>query len=78
MQSKHLFEAALGVRPIRYVRETVFDAEGKSLTIRVDFRSGSWISHAEAAGEHPVHDTQIKRDRHRNFSSTCVNAGGPR
>lgn len=67
MQSKHLFEAALGVRALWYVRETIFDAEGKLLTIRVSFRSGNSFSHAETAGEHPVHDTQIKRYRHLNF-----------
>jgi transposase len=67
MQSEQLFEAALGVSSPWYVRETVFDAEGKTLTIRVDFRSGSRFPHAEAAGEHPVHDTQTKRYRHLNF-----------
>jgi transposase len=67
MQSEQLFEAALGVSSPWYVRETVFDAEGKTLTIRVDFRSGSRFSYAEAGGEHPVHDTQTKRYRHLNF-----------
>jgi len=67
MQSEQLFEAALGVSPPWYVRETLFDAEGKALTIRVDFRAGSRFSHVEAAGEHPVHDTQVKRYRHLNF-----------
>lgn len=67
MQSEQLFEAALGVSTPWYVRETIFDAEGRSLTICVDFRSGSRFRHSEAAGEHPVHDTQIKRYRHLNF-----------
>ena len=67
MQSEQLFEAALGVISPWYVRETVFDAEGKTLTIRVDFRAGSRFPHPEAAGEHPVHDTQTKRYRHLNF-----------
>jgi transposase len=67
MQSEQLFEAALGVSSPWYVRETVFDADGKTLTICVDFRSGSRFSYAEVAGEHPVHDTQTKRYRHLNF-----------
>lgn len=67
MESEQLFEAALGVSPPWYVRETLFDAEGKALTIRVDFRAGSRFSHVEVAGEHPVHDTQVKRYRHLNF-----------
>ena len=67
MQSEQLFEAALGLSTPWYVRETLFDAEGKTLTIRVDFRSGSRFSHPEAAGEHAVHDTQTKRYRHLNF-----------
>ena len=31
------------------------------------FRAGSRFAHAEAAGEHKVHDTQVKRLRHLNF-----------
>lgn len=67
MQSEQLFEAALGVSSPWYVRQTHFDAEARTLTICVDFRSGSRFSHPEAAGEHPVHDTQTKRYRHLNF-----------
>lgn len=67
IQSEQLFEAALGVSTPWYVRETIFDAEARTLTIRVDFRSGSRFSHSELAGEHPVHDTQTKRYRHLNF-----------
>lgn len=67
MQSEQLFEAALGVSLPWYVRETHFDADARTLTICVDFRSGSRFSHPEAAGEHPVHDTQTKRYRHLNF-----------
>lgn len=67
MQSEPLFEKALGVSSPWYVREARFDAEARTLTIRVDFRSGSRFCHAEAAGEHPVHDTQTKRYRHLNF-----------
>jgi len=67
MQSEQLFEAALGVSSPWYVRETHFDADARTLTICVDFRTGSRFSHPEAAGEHPVHDTQTKRYRHLNF-----------
>lgn len=67
MQSEQLFEAALGLSEPWYVRETVFDAEARTLTIQVDFRAGSRFPHPEAAGEHSVHDTQTKRYRHLNF-----------
>jgi len=67
MQSEQLFESALGVNSPWYVRETQFDAQARTLTIRVDFRSGSRFSHSEVTGEHPVHDTQTKRYRHLNF-----------
>ena len=67
MQSEQLFEAALGVTSPWYVRESRFDAEARNLTIQVDFRAGSRFGHADAPGEHPVHDTQTKRYRHLNF-----------
>lgn len=67
MQSEQLFEAALGVGEPWYVRESLFDAEAKTLTIVVDFRTGSRFGYPEIAGEHPVHDTQNKRYRHLNF-----------
>jgi transposase len=67
MQSEQLFETALGVSTPWYVQEARFDADARTLTIRVDFRAGSRFSHPDVAGEHPVHDTQIKRYRHLNF-----------
>lgn len=67
MQSEALFEAALGVSSPWYVRESVFDAEARSLTICVDFRPGHRFSYPGITGEHPVHDTQAKRYRHLNF-----------
>ncbi len=67
MQSEQLFEAALGMSSPWYVVETRFDQTGSTLTILVDFRSGSRFSHPDAVGEHPVHDTQTKRYRHLNF-----------
>lgn len=67
MHSEQLFEVALGVSPPWYVRQSRFDAAARTLTISVDFHAGSRFSHPEVAGEHPVHDTQIKRYRHLNF-----------
>ena len=67
MQSEQLFEAAPGVSSPWYVVETRFDQTGRTLTIRVDFHSGSHFSHPDATGEHPMHDTQTKRYRHLNF-----------
>ncbi len=67
MQSEQLFETALGVSCPWYVREARFEAAARTLTIEVDFRTGSRFSHPETAGEHPVHDTQTKRYRHLNF-----------
>jgi transposase len=67
MQSEALFEQALGVTSPWYVRETEFDGGNQMLTIRVDFRRGSRFTHPDEPGEHPVHDTQVKRYRHLNF-----------
>jgi transposase len=67
MQSERLFEAALGVSSPWYVREAGFDAAAQTLTIRVDFHTGSRFSYPEVPGEHPVHDTLTKRYRHLNF-----------
>jgi hypothetical protein len=48
--------------------ETVdFDAGQRRPTIHVDFVPGSRFAHPKAAGEHKVHDTQVKRLRHLNF-----------
>jgi transposase len=44
-----------------------FNAQARTLTIRVDFAPGSRFAIAEVAGEHPVHDTVSKRYRHLNF-----------
>jgi len=62
-----LFEAALGIVRPWYVRGVDFDAGRKTLTIRVDFVSGSRFPTPGAEGLHPVHDTQTKRLRHLNF-----------
>jgi len=67
MQSEALFEVALGVGSPWYVRGSSFDGEARTLTICVDFRSGSRFAYPDVPGEHPVHDTQTKRYRHLNF-----------
>jgi len=62
-----LFEAALGVCSPWQVTGTDFDASAKTLTIRVDFIAGSRFAVAGVDGQHPVHDTVMKRYRHLNF-----------
>ncbi|GAC1579355.1 MAG: ISL3-like element ISMac21 family transposase [Novosphingobium sp.] len=65
--TNQLFEAALGIKSPWFVQGVDFDEAKRELTIQVDFVAGSRFAHADAAGEHPVHDTQIKRLRHLNF-----------
>jgi transposase len=65
--SNQLFEAALGIKSPWFVKAVDFDAAQRRLTISVDFPRGSRFAHAHAPGQHPVHDTQIKRLRHLNF-----------
>lgn len=67
MQAEQLLETALGVSAPWFVAETKFDSEARTLTVKVDFHKGSRFAHDDAGGEHPVHDTQIKRYRHLNF-----------
>ena len=62
-----LFEAALAIAKPWYVRGIDFDAEGKVLTIGIDFVAGSRFAAPGVAGLHSVHDTQTKRLRHLNF-----------
>ena len=50
-----------------YVQGVEFKAAKKTLTIIIDFVADSRFAHPEAAGLHPVHDTQVKRYRHLNF-----------
>ncbi len=65
--TNQLFEAALGIRSPWFVQAVEFDAGQRQLTVRVDFPPGSRFGHPTVAGQHPVHDTQIKRLRHLNF-----------
>ena len=62
-----LFEAALGIGAPWYVAGAHFNAQARTLTIRVDFATGSRFPVPDADGEHPVHDTVSKRYRHLNF-----------
>lgn len=66
-----LFEATLGITARGtwpgYVAGTDFNAQARTLTIRVDFKAGSRFAVAGVDGEHPVHDTISKRYRHLNF-----------
>jgi transposase len=62
-----LFAAALGITAPWFVETVDFDAGQRRLTIHVDFVPGSRFAHPKAAGEHKVHDTQVKRLRHLNF-----------
>ena len=65
--TNQLFAAALGITAPWFVETVDFDAGQRRLTIHVDFVPGSRFAHAKAAGEHKVHDTQVKRLRHLNF-----------
>ena len=67
MNSEELLETALGVESPWYIRDTRFDEQAQVLTLEIDFRRGTRFSHPDAQGEHPVHDTQVKRYRHLNF-----------
>jgi len=65
--TEKLFETALGISVPWFVAGTDFDAQARTLTIRVDFAPGSRFAVPGVAGEHPVHDTVSKRYRHLNF-----------
>ena len=65
--TEKLFEAALGIGPPWFVAGADFNAQARTLTIRVDFAAGSRFAVPGVAGEHPVHDTVTKRYRHLNF-----------
>ena len=67
MMTNDLFAAALGLHAPWFVQDVQFDEPKHQLTIQVDFTVGARFSVGGVAGEHPVHDTQIKRLRHLNF-----------
>ncbi|HEY4542364.1 MAG TPA: ISL3 family transposase [Noviherbaspirillum sp.] len=62
-----LFAAALGLQSPWFVPDVQFDEAKRQLTIRVNFPAGTRFAVEDVSGEHPVHDTQIKRLRHLNF-----------
>ena len=65
--TEKLFETALGIGAPWHVAGADFNAQARTLTIRVDFAAGSRFAVPGVAGEHPVHDTVAKRYRHLNF-----------
>lgn len=65
--TEKLFEAALGVNTPWAITAADFDGQARTLTIRVDFKTGSRFAVPGMVGEHPVHDTLTKRYRHLNF-----------
>jgi transposase len=65
--TEKLFETALGISAPWHVAGTDFNAQARTLTIRVDFVPGSRFAVPGVDGEHPVHDTVAKRYRHLNF-----------
>lgn len=65
--TEKLFEAALGINAPWAITAADFDGQARTLTIRVDFKTGSRFAVPGMVGEHPVHDTLTKRYRHLNF-----------
>jgi transposase len=65
--TEKLFEAALGIGAPWFVAGADFNAQTRTLTIRVDFVAGTRFAAPGVIGEHPVHDTVSKRYRHLNF-----------
>lgn len=65
--SAKLFETALGIAKPWYVESVDFNAAKKTLTIRIDFVSGTRFAVPGVEGVHPVHDTVTKQYRHLNF-----------
>lgn len=65
--SAKLFEAALGIAEPWFIQGVDFDADKKTLTIGIDFITGSRFAVPGVEGEHPAHDTVTKRYRHLNF-----------
>jgi len=62
-----LFDRALGIAAPWYVDGVEFDEVQHQLTVHVDFQAGSRFAFPGEPGEHPVHDTKVKRYRHLNF-----------
>jgi len=65
--SAQIFQTALGIMPPWFVADVDFIEAEKVLKIEIDFERGSRFQVADIVGEHPVHDTIVKRYRHLNF-----------
>ncbi len=66
--SEKLFETALGINTPRNAAGADFDTQARTLTIRVDFKTGSRFAVPGMGGEHQMHDTLTKSYRHLNFN----------
>jgi transposase len=62
-----LFETALGIADPWLVASVDFDEKAKTLTVLIDFKTGTRFSISGHEGAHPVHDTVTKTYRHLNF-----------
>jgi hypothetical protein len=62
-----LLAKALGVAEPWFVKEVAFDAGKREMIIGIDFVRGTRFPHPRAAGEHRVHDIEIKRLWNLNF-----------
>lgn len=62
-----LFETALGIADPWTVASVEFDEKVKTLTVLIDFKTGTRFSISGHEGSHPVHDTVTKTYRHLNF-----------
>ena len=58
-----LFEAALGIASPWFMKGVEFDAEGRTLTIGIDFSAGARFPAPGWDADLPVHETVIKRKR---------------
>ena len=65
--NEKLFEIALGIAEPWHVVSVDLDAAAKTLTVGIDFTTGSRFAVVGEPGAHPVHDTVSKRYRHLNF-----------
>lgn len=62
-----LFESALGIADPWFVASVEFDEMAKTLTVLIDFKTGSRFSVSGHDGSHGAHDTVTKTYRHLNF-----------
>jgi transposase len=65
--STKLFESALGISEPWFIETVNFDGAAKTLTILINFKTGSRFAVSGFDGEHGAHDTVTKTYRHLNF-----------